>query len=259
MSMVKFVAFKAVDVSALTELSVFWSSPSLFPHVRPSTGFTVDATDLRGDISGSGFTYFPKLGGTIKSMVVSTGSPLETAYQVTGLSLSVQSLFKFHSVAKATKGILKGADTMLGSSFGDNLYGYDGNDTIKGNLGTDLLVGGRGFDKLTGGGDSDTFRFNLASESAVGINRDQIIDFQTGVDKIDLGPIDAHAGLPDDQAFTFIGSQSFAAYKQANPGAYGMVRVTAAGIVQVDVGGNKTVDMEIKVLGSLPVETDFHL
>ena len=65
---------------------------------------------------------------------------------------------------------------------------------MQGGGGDDLIVGGRGVDKLTGNAGIDTFRFLNADESGVGVGeRDQILDFAIGVDKIDLRYVRATA------------------------------------------------------------------
>jgi Ca2+-binding RTX toxin-like protein len=73
-----------------------------------------------------------------------------------------------------------GADTLLGGAEEDELFGGDGNDRLLGGDGKDFLVGGAGADTLTGGADLDTFIF----EGAFGADR--IVDFQDGIDFIDL-------------------------------------------------------------------------
>ena len=64
-------------------------------------------------------------------------------------------------------------DIMLGFGENDTLYGYDGNDTLNGGSGLDILTGGAGSD-----------RFKLLSASTA--NRDIILDFEDGVDFLEL-------------------------------------------------------------------------
>jgi hypothetical protein len=72
------------------------------------------------------------------------------------------------------------------------------------------------------------------------LNRDRILDF-TSSDVIDLRSIDANALAAGNQTFTFIGSAAFT-------GA-GQVRfetdLNGNTIVQADVDGNLTADLEI--------------
>ena len=83
-----------------------------------------------------------------------------------------------------------GADVLLGGEGFDILSGGAGRDRLKGQIGADLLDGGAGDDKLIGGGGADTFLFLGGplddASAAAGRERDVIIDFQTGLDLIDL-------------------------------------------------------------------------
>jgi Ca2+-binding RTX toxin-like protein len=79
----------------------------------------------------------------------------------------------------------------------NNLNGGAGNDTIDGGAGNDTVVGGLGVDRLIGGAGADRF-----VEDVLGLG-DRVVDFEKGVDKIDVSRIDAKAGGGDD-AFTFV-------------------------------------------------------
>lgn len=103
-----------------------------------------------------------------------------------------------------------GNDFLFGSIGNDSLYGGNGNDTLiggdyayersgrgddylNGGRGNDLLDGGGGVDTLVGGAGADTFRFGVAGDivpvSGTGTgagNRDVVMDFQQGVDVLDL-------------------------------------------------------------------------
>ncbi len=96
-----------------------------------------------------------------------------------------------------------GINVLDGGDGNDTLSGGKGNDTLLGGNGNDQLTGGAGFDMLTGGGDADSFRFlNIADSSLA--TPDQITDFLSGVDKIDLSAIDADTTVSGDQAFTLV-------------------------------------------------------
>ncbi len=123
-----------------------------------------------------------------------------------------------------------GADVLKGSSFGDRLDGGDGNDTVQGAQGNDSLIGGNGDDSLdggsgsggdggndsldggagndtligdggndvlTGGSGADSFTFIVTASAA---NADQITDFISGVDKIQLDGRVMPMGLSGDFA-----------------------------------------------------------
>ena len=135
-----------------------------------------------------------------------------------------------------------GNDTMRGSNGNDRFYGGADNDLIAGNLGDDTLYGGSGDDRLFGGGDddrliggsgsdtmgggagADTFVFNSEADSRHGSNRDEITDFASGTDMIDLSGI--MSGL------TFIGGGAYS-------GTAGEVRYNAAvGRLYIDTDGD---------------------
>jgi Ca2+-binding RTX toxin-like protein len=88
------------------------------------------------------------------------------------------------------------------------LYSGAGDDTLIGGAGDDILWGAGGTDSLSGGSGSDTFQVRRLSDSAVD-NADSVLDFTSGIDKIDLRLLDANAGVAGDQSFTFIGSNAF--------------------------------------------------
>lgn len=71
---------------------------------------------------------------------------------------------------------------LIGNGGNDNLWGLTGNDILNGGNNDDLLVGGAGNDELTGGNGIDTFWFNTATNAT--LNKDVIIDFESGTDKL---------------------------------------------------------------------------
>jgi VCBS repeat-containing protein len=132
-----------------------------------------------------------------------------------------------------------GDDFLLGGAGLDLLNGGSGNDQLSGGNGADILNGGAGFDRLDGGSGGDIFVFSATTESVVGGNRDRILDFTRGSDRIDLSAIDANTLLAGDQTFSFIGSGAFT-------GAAGQLRY-AGGVLSGDVNGNGTADFEIGI------------
>ena len=89
-----------------------------------------------------------------------------------------------------------GDDMLVGSDFGDKIYGRAGNDTITGGLGVDELWGGAG---------ADVFRYTRAAEAPSGGPLEVIRDFEAGIDKIDLTGVNQTAiSLLRSGASTFL-------------------------------------------------------
>jgi Ca2+-binding RTX toxin-like protein len=130
------------------------------------------------------------------------------------------------------------------------LFSGAGSDELIGGAGGDILFAAAGADDLTGGAGADTFRYDAVSDSAAGAE-DQILDFQSGVDKIDLSRIDADANSAGNQAFTWIGGNTF-------HGVAGELRAFQSGgewIVQGDTNGDGIADLVINVTtqGAVPL------
>jgi Ca2+-binding RTX toxin-like protein len=146
-------------------------------------------------------------------------------------------------------------DTFTGDGLANLLAGYGGADVLSGAGGSDVLVGGLGKDLLSGGAAADIFDFNAPGESTAA-TADTISGFSHGQhDMIDLRTIDAAPGGANN-AFLFAGTQSFAGFNATHSG--GAVRAVA-GHVEIDIGGNNTVDMVIKTPGVTLHATDFVL
>lgn len=149
-----------------------------------------------------------------------------------------------------------GDDWLQGWDGNDRLEGGDGNDGLEGGAGNDILIGGAGRDRLSGGAGADRFVFNSVDDSGPGWGqRDNILDFQPGIDIIDLRAIDADTTLAGDQAFTFIGGSAFG--KVA-----GQLRWYEANdfrIAQGDVNGDGVSDFELQITGTTSIEKSFFL
>ncbi|MEP3892156.1 MAG: calcium-binding protein [Hellea sp.] len=84
---------------------------------------------------------------------------------------------------------------IVGLAGNDELNGLGGNDRLIGSAGDDTLEGGLGNDILIGQGDADTFVFSGSSGQG---ELDRIIDFEDGVDTIELdffGFVDSFSDL----------------------------------------------------------------
>ena len=160
---------------------------------------------------------------------------------------------------------LDGNDSLLGGDGNDHLYGGAGadilqggagRDVLKGGDGNDILTGGAGMDRLYGGSGADVFVFETTRDSPPGWGqRDSILDFQRGSDRIDLTGIDANSAAGGNQAFTFIGEARFG--KVAGQLAWSKVKDFK--LVQGDVDGDGRPDFEIQVYGIAAVEKSMFL
>jgi Ca2+-binding RTX toxin-like protein len=134
-----------------------------------------------------------------------------------------------------------GVENLIGSDFGDVLFGDNkanrlsggaGADYLEGLGGNDVLIGGAGGDLLVGGLGDDVFDFNAVTDSAPGA-RDLLragigaSAFEgagvAGGDVIDLSGIDANVTRAGNQAFTF-GSTGKGGVSLVNEGGNTLVR-----------------------------------
>ncbi len=76
----------------------------------------------------------------------------------------------------------------------ENAIGGSGNDVLIGNDANNRLTGGKGGDQMRGAGGADTFFYNDTSDSSAQ-NPDEIMDFTSGTDKIDVTAMMKKAGL----------------------------------------------------------------
>ena len=103
-------------------------------------------------------------------------------------------------------------NVITGNGAANILSGGGGSDTLNGGGGNDRLIGGDGVDYFIGGAGSDIFvgEINATKSAAKSgpVSIDVILDFERGVDKIDLSGIDANTKVAGDQAFFWGGNSS---------------------------------------------------
>ncbi|WP_150291411.1 cadherin domain-containing protein [Sphingobium estronivorans] len=144
--------------------------------------------------------------------------------------------------------------SLMGTPEDDKLTGGAGADTLNGMGGNDRITGGNGADILIGGGGADTFIYTNVQQSTP-LVMDQIMDFQSGIDKIDLSGIDANTTTGGNQAFTFIGDLGFSA-----PGQLHVVSAGSDTLIEANTDNNPaTVEFAIRLVGSHAVQSDFML
>ncbi len=207
--MVKFVAYKAVDNSKLTEIGLFQNIKKNLTRKGEGKSFDASKGDIDMHVTGKAMLFVLKnpVSGTMKSIDVKVHG--SEKYFLGGLDIKLTKMKNFFT-GNYEKAIFKGNDKIVGSNQGDKLAGFNGNDKINGGGGNDKIAGGKGNDKLygeggadviagnagkdfldggtgsnvlSGGKGADTFQFS--SQLAVG-NTSSITDFKPGEDKIQL-------------------------------------------------------------------------
>lgn len=140
------------------------------------------------------------------------------------------------------KATLNAVNVINGGDSTDQIRGGALADTINGGQGDDKIFGFTGADILTGGDGADQFRYLFAGDSGVGAAADHITDFLAGTDRFNFSALDADPVAPGRQALSFINTAAFSATGTAQ------VRYGVSGadlLLQVDLDGNGTADMEI--------------
>lgn len=117
-----------------------------------------------------------------------------------------------------------------GTDGDDVIHGTDGKDGLFGGAGADTLIGGAGADMLTGGAGADTFVFAPGHGEA-----DWILDFEPGVDKIDLSGFNQRI---DWSAL----SQTFSKQSSYSWGEYVTIDLTEWGGGEIWIWGPTSVD-----------------
>jgi Ca2+-binding RTX toxin-like protein len=144
-------------------------------------------------------------------------------------------------------------DNLTGDAFNNRFDGYGGADTLIGVGGSDTLNGGDGDDEISGGAlldflagnaGADDFNYAAASDSGpTSGGRDRILDFQAGLDDIDVSAIDADTSTGADDAFTaFIGAAAFT--------AAGQIRAFQSGantVIEFNTTGVSGAEMQIQL------------
>lgn len=102
-------------------------------------------------------------------------------------------------------------DRLTGDTLNNSLFGASGDDVLSGGEGADTICGGKGKDSLRGGAGADVFLFESARDSSSSFaGKDTILDFsRADRDRVDLSGLDANIKRAGDQAFAFIGRESF--------------------------------------------------
>ena len=212
---------------------------------------TATVTDADG-VPGAGVRYqwladgVAITGATAKSYTLTQA---DIGHAISAVASYQDSQGTQESLTKATTALV--GRFFQGGAGRDMFDGSVGNDICLAGEGRDRLFGGLGSDSLHGGVDKlkDIFDFNSIAESTVGSARDQIHNFVTTVDKIDLSDIDADTVQAGDQEFAFSGTSA-----KANSVWYQVADVDGSSatqdiIVCGDVNGDAKADFEIGLVG----------
>ena len=130
--------------------------------------------------------------------------------------------------------------------YSDNIVGGNGDDTLIGRRGADSIFGGRGQDQMFAGGrrdtDTDIFLFSNIDESGIGSeSRDQIRQFDTSEDLIDLSSIDANIFENGNQSFDF-------SFQNPAPNSIWFQNEGRNTLIQGDVNGDLVLDFEVEII-----------
>ena len=139
-------------------------------------------------------------------------------------------------------------NAILGNSNNNVLEGLAGNDTLNASAGNDTIIGGAGNDTLTGGEGNDVFIFDATLNAKS--NLDNIIDFTTGSDEIQLSKAIF-------KAFTATGDLSEAAFYTSADVVKGhdlddrIIYNSTTGVLYYDADGNgKGASVQVAIIGT---------
>ncbi|CNE39804.1 metalloprotease [Yersinia nurmii] len=139
-------------------------------------------------------------------------------------------------------------ENAIGGSGNDVIIGNEANNELRGGAGNDVLFGGEGADKLWGGSGSDIFVYGRATNSTPA-NPDWIMDFEGGIDKIDLSVFHAETGgIHFVDHFSGYAGEALLTYDPD----------TNISDLAVNIGGAEAIpDFLVKIVGQPMQATDF--
>ena len=98
---------------------------------------------------------------------------------------------------------------------------------------------------MAGEGGADTFAWRDTGDSRIG-QEDVIVDFDSGLDLLDLSQIDADTGRAGNQAFVFIDTAAFS----GTAGEVRAVRDMAFNVrIEADTDGDSLADFAVDLVG----------
>nr|AKB90684.1 metalloprotease RpA [Ralstonia pickettii] len=129
-------------------------------------------------------------------------------------------------------------ENAIGGSGNDLLIGNSAANELKGGAGNDIIYGGGGADQLYGGAGNDTFVYGACSDSKPGAS-DQILDFTSGLDKVDL------TGITNGRVLDYVSAFSGHAGEALLSWAAG----TSLGSLALDYAGHGVADFLLTTIG----------
>jgi hypothetical protein len=225
--------------SSTAGIHSFWDNDSFYFKAGVYLGVHAKSGDGWGQASFYGLDFGHADGEGLAGIVV-PGQSLTTAdmavveefvsYEDATGKVRVDLLNETKNMGDAKGVSHEGVDNIKGSAYIDNikgnhndnhleggagkdyLYGRDGDDVLKGGEGADklygdngddVLAGGAGRDMLFGGAGADIFVFDTVEDSTRK-SRDEVADFEVGIDLIDLTAL-GFTGFDTDGSFTEAG------------------------------------------------------
>jgi Ca2+-binding RTX toxin-like protein len=228
--------------------------------------FVVDGTKhgYSGTITSIEFGYkytqtsYDQVDGVSRSELYNLGQGLkisgleESTEYGTGFSGDFYALFNdLRRHASTSSTYIDDLYALFGSK-AQHFIGSRNADTYTGTEFKDLIDGGKGVDELDGGAGKDTFLFSKGDTGKTVETADNILNFELGIDKLDLSDIDAIAGKKGDQAFTWINSKDFS----GKAGQLQYERIDGETYVSGDWNGDKTADFMIHLDGDFKLSAD---
>ena len=210
---------------------------------------------LNGGVGHDSY-YIDDVGDFVQREVrYSVGGGVDAIYSSISLALPPNTEFLIFQGSAHLNGTGReaGQDALIGNSGDNQLDGLGQNDGINGGAGNDTLIGGEGRDWLCGGDGADTFVYRSSTESRIGwTERDMVDGFEHGLDTIHLYDIDANTLVSGDQAFRFIGTDSFTGQGSASAGELRAYSWNGGDfiLIEADVNGDGAADMQILVQGT---------
>lgn len=177
--------------------------------VTTATSIVARQPDADGVAITGSFTYpagavrVEPTDGTIVDYSVTFASG-ERHFDLTGGDIDVGTFYELRAggdPAALAAYILRGDDTLFGSSGADTLAGFDGEDTLNGNPGDDLVYGNKGADRVIGGSGADWLMGGQGDDIVLGgPGNDPFLNGNLGDDFVlgNLGDDTVHGGQGAD-------------------------------------------------------------